>query len=93
MTEEDGTAEHRASATVLDDLPPSAKLVALILERQGPLTQDGIAEATRLNGSTTVHALDALKDAGLVDAEFAEGGDDRYAYRLSEAARGVMASD
>lgn len=51
------------------DLPPSAKLVFKVLEFEARLTQQEIAEQTRLSTRTTRHALSKLKDAELVDEE------------------------
>ncbi len=51
------------------DLPPSAKLVFKILEIEAGLTQQEIAERTRLSTRTTRHALAMLKDDELVEEE------------------------
>lgn len=48
------------------DLPPSAKLVWLILKEDGPLTQAQINEKTRLPTRTTRHALERLEEGNLI---------------------------
>lgn len=50
----------------LDDLPPSAKLVALALLTRGRMTQQQLAEETLLSPRTTRHALTKLEDADVV---------------------------
>ncbi|MFB6113856.1 MAG: MarR family transcriptional regulator [Halodesulfurarchaeum sp.] len=51
----------------LEDLPPSAKLVFKVLEYDGPLTQKGIVEESKLSARTVRYALDRLEDCDLVD--------------------------
>lgn len=50
----------------LSDLPPSAKLVYLIVRVNGRCTAAEIADASRLPYRTTSYALDRLTDAGIV---------------------------
>ncbi|MCU4718257.1 helix-turn-helix domain-containing protein [Halapricum hydrolyticum] len=52
------------------ELPPSAKLVAKVLEYNGQLTQSQLAEETLLPGRTVRYALNRLEDIGVVDARF-----------------------
>lgn len=48
---------------VLEDLPPSGKLVGLALAgADGELTQKQIIQATKLSGRTVRDALDRLED-------------------------------
>jgi DNA-binding MarR family transcriptional regulator len=54
---------------VLDDLPPSAKFVHFVLERESELTQSELAERTRLSVRTVHNAVAELKDTGLVEEE------------------------
>jgi DNA-binding MarR family transcriptional regulator len=61
------TPDQRADRLL--DLPPSAKLVFLVLEAESPLTQSQIAERTRLPKRTARHALAELEDAGVVAEE------------------------
>jgi DNA-binding MarR family transcriptional regulator len=56
------------SASALESLPPSAKLVYKTLEYEGPLTQSQIAEESLLPQRTVRHALGKLEDAGAVEA-------------------------
>lgn len=52
------------------DLPPSAKLVAKVLEYNDRLTQSQLAEKTMLPPRTVRYALTRLEEAGVVDARF-----------------------
>lgn len=54
------------TCTDLYDLPPSAKLVAKILEYEGDSTQSKLAESTLLPARTVRSALTELEDNGLV---------------------------
>jgi DNA-binding MarR family transcriptional regulator len=57
-----------SSASVLRDLPPSAKLVAKTLEYEGKLTQSELAGETLLPRRTVRHALKRLEENGFVDS-------------------------
>ena len=52
------------------DLPPSAKLVAKVLEYNGQLTQSGIAEETMLPPRTVRYALTRLEEVDAVESRF-----------------------
>ncbi|MFB6078297.1 MAG: MarR family transcriptional regulator [Halarchaeum sp.] len=52
------------------DLPPSAKLVAKVLEYNGTLTQSEIAEETLLPARTVRYALTRLEDEDVVNSRF-----------------------
>ena len=52
------------------DLPPSAKLVAKVLDYNDTLTQSELAEETLLPARTVRYALSRLEDEGVVDARF-----------------------
>jgi DNA-binding MarR family transcriptional regulator len=52
------------------ELPPSAKLVAKVLEYNDTLTQSQIAEESLLPDRTVRYALNRLDDEGLVDSRF-----------------------
>ncbi|MFC6862261.1 MarR family transcriptional regulator [Halomicroarcula sp. GCM10025817] len=54
----------------LRELPPSAKLVAKVLEDEAPLSQGQLAEASLLPDRTVRYALNRLQDAGLVDSRY-----------------------
>ena len=57
----------------LRELPPSAKLVAKVLETDSPLSQGELAHESLLPDRTVRYALNRLSDAGLIDS--------RYSYR------------
>ncbi|WP_253738085.1 helix-turn-helix domain-containing protein [Halohasta salina] len=63
----DDTADRWADVR---DLPPSAKLVAKVLEYNDTLTQSELAEETLLPPRTVRYALSRLEDAGVVDSRF-----------------------
>ncbi|WP_135827318.1 MarR family transcriptional regulator [Halorussus halobius] len=72
------------------DLPPSAKLVYLVLKEAGPLTQQDVIERTLLPDRTARGALDELVDAGVVEKRPYLGGDARqsvYTVRSRESRR------
>jgi DNA-binding MarR family transcriptional regulator len=54
----------------LRDLPPSAKLVAKVLETDAPLSQGDLAEESLLPDRTVRYALNRLGDAGLVASRY-----------------------
>ena len=54
----------------LRDLPPSAKLVAKVLEADSPLSQGQLAEESLLPDRTVRYALNRLEDVGLVGSRY-----------------------
>ncbi len=60
-------AEYR---TRLRELPPSAKLVAKVLETDSPLSQGQLAEESLLPDRTVRYALNRLEDVGLVGSRY-----------------------
>ncbi|MCD2198528.1 ArsR family transcriptional regulator [Halobacterium sp. KA-4] len=54
----------------LRELPPSAKLVAKVLEIDAPLSQGQLAEESLLPDRTVRYALNRLDDAGLVGSRY-----------------------
>jgi DNA-binding MarR family transcriptional regulator len=52
------------------DLPPSAKLVAKVLEYNDRLTQSELAEETLLPARTVRYALNRLEEQNVVDSRF-----------------------
>ncbi|RQH03222.1 MarR family transcriptional regulator [Natrarchaeobius oligotrophus] len=54
----------------LRDLPPSAKLVAKVLETDAPLSQGQLAEESLLPDRTVRYALNRLEDVGLVGSRY-----------------------
>jgi DNA-binding transcriptional ArsR family regulator len=54
----------------LRELPPSAKLVATVLEADSPLSQGDLAEKSLLPDRTVRYALSRLGEVGLVDSRY-----------------------
>jgi len=54
----------------LRDLPPSAKLVAKVLEGDAPLSQGRLAEESLLPDRTVRYALNRLGEVDLVDSRY-----------------------
>ena len=54
----------------LRELPPSAKLIAKVLETDEPLSQGQLAEESLLPDRTVRYALNRLEDADLVDSRY-----------------------
>lgn len=54
----------------LRELPPSAKLVAKVLESEDPLSQGQLAEESLLPDRTVRYALNRLNEADLVDSRY-----------------------
>ena len=54
----------------LRDLPPSAKLVAKVLESDSPLSQGQLAEESLLPDRTVRYALNRLEDVDLVNSRY-----------------------
>jgi len=68
-TEETSLTDDDVVETIRE-LPPSAKLVAKVLEYDGTLTQTELAEETLLPPRTVRYALNRLEDRDLVDSRF-----------------------
>ncbi|MCO8244055.1 MULTISPECIES: helix-turn-helix domain-containing protein [unclassified Haladaptatus] len=58
------------STATIRDLPPSAKLVAKVLEYNETMTQSELADETLLPPRTVRYALTRLEDEDLVDSRF-----------------------
>lgn len=54
----------------LRELPPSAKLVATVLDDRAPLSQGNLAEASLLPERTVRYALNRLEEAELIDSRY-----------------------
>ena len=54
----------------LRELPPSAKLVAKVLESDSPLSQGQLAEESLLPDRTVRYALNRLEEVGLVGSRY-----------------------
>ncbi len=83
-TSETATAESpQAGWDAVSDLPPSAKLVAKVLEYDGGQTQSQIAEETLLPARTVRYALTRLEDADVVDSRFSFNDARKRIYTLT----------
>ncbi|WP_418281255.1 MarR family transcriptional regulator [Halorubrum sp. DTA98] len=65
------------------DLPPSAKLVAKVLDYNDTLTQSELAEETLLPPRTVRYALSRLEEEDVVDARFSFADARKRIYSLS----------
>ena len=65
------------------DLPPSAKLVAKVLEYNDTLTQSQLADETMLPPRTVRYALSRLEDAGVVTSRFSFADARKRIYTLT----------
>lgn len=54
----------------LRELPPSAKLVAKVLETESPLSQGQLADESLLPDRTVRYALNRLEEVGLVQSRY-----------------------
>lgn len=68
----------------LRDLPPSAKLVAKVLEYNGTLSQSDIAEETLLPARTVRYAIGRLEDRGVVTSRHSFSDARKRLYSLAE---------
>lgn len=69
------------------ELPPSAKLVAKVLEYNETLTQSQLAEETLLPPRTVRYALNRLEDASVVDSRFSFSDARKRLYTLAIESR------
>ena len=67
----------------VQELPPSAKLVAKVLEYDGALTQSQLAEETLLPARTVRYALGRLEDVGVVESRFSFNDARKRVYTLT----------
>lgn len=65
------------------ELPPSAKLVAKILEYNGTMTQQEIAEETLLPARTVRYALNRLEEERVVESRFSFADARKRLYTLA----------
>ena len=64
------TEEEDTGWDAVADLPPSAKLVAKVLEGASPLSQGQLAEESLLPDRTVRYALNRLEEEDLVDSRY-----------------------
>ena len=65
------------------DLPPSAKLVAKVLEYNGTMTQSQLADETLLPPRTVRYALNRLEEVGVVESRFSVADARKRIYSLT----------
>ena len=71
-------------AELLADAPPSAKLVFTVLEHDGPLTQQELADETMLPRRTVRYALSRLDEADVVEAQISFRDARKSVYSLTD---------
>jgi DNA-binding MarR family transcriptional regulator len=67
----------------LRELPPSAKLVATVLEGEAPLSQGQLAEESLLPDRTVRYALNRLEESDLVGSRYSFNDARKQVYYLS----------
>ena len=72
-----------AGLEAIQELPPSAKLVAKVLEYNGTLTQSQLAEETMLPPRTVRYALTRLEEVEVVESRFSFSDARKRLYSLS----------
>ncbi|WP_336037091.1 MarR family transcriptional regulator [Halobacterium yunchengense] len=77
------TALDGDTVEALEDLPPSAKLVAKVLEYNDSLTQSELAEETLLPARTVRYALTRLEEQGVVQSRFSFSDARKRIYTLA----------
>jgi DNA-binding GntR family transcriptional regulator len=68
----------------LRELPPSAKLVAKVLETDSPLSQGQLADESLLPDRTVRYALNRLEDVGLVGSRYSFRDARKQVYYLED---------
>lgn len=68
----------------LRELPPSAKLVAKVLETNAPLSQGQLADESRLPDRTVRYALNRLEEQNLVTSRYSFHDARKQVYALAE---------
>ncbi|MXR19657.1 MarR family transcriptional regulator [Halobacterium bonnevillei] len=77
------TALDGDTVEALEDLPPSAKLVAKVLEYNDTLTQSELAEETLLPARTVRYALTRLEEHEVVESRFSFSDARKRIYTLA----------
>jgi len=77
------TEENDTGWEAVADLPPSAKLVAKVLEYNGSLTQSQLAEETLLPPRTVRYALTRLEEVDVVGSRFSFSDARKRIYTLA----------
>lgn len=73
----------RSVSDSIKELPPSAKLVFKVLEWEGPLTQQQLAEESMLAERTVRYALDRLDEIDMIHEEIYFADARQQLYELS----------
>ena len=68
----------------LRDLPPSAKLVARVLQSDEPLSQGQLVDESLLPDRTVRYALNRLEESNLVDSRYSIADARKQVYYLVE---------
>jgi DNA-binding MarR family transcriptional regulator len=68
----------------LRELPPSAKLVAKVLEIESPLSQGDLAEESLLPDRTVRYALNRLSEENLVESRYSFEDARKQVYYLAD---------
>lgn len=68
----------------LQELPPSAKLVAKVLDTDAPLSQGQLAEESLLPDRTVRYALNRLEESELVDSRYSFKDARKQVYYLTK---------
>lgn len=86
-----GTEESPEAASIDDEavrsLPPSSKLVLMVLREEGPLTQRQLTQRTRLAQRTVRGAASRLVDLGIIEERPYFPDARQTAYRLAALGR------
>ena len=85
-TAESETAEILSEAEFrerLRELPPSAKLIAKVLQMESPLSQGQLAEESLLPDRTVRYALNRLEESGLVSSRYSFKDARKQVYSLN----------
>ena len=77
------TAIDADTVEALEDLPPSAKLVAKVLEYNDTLSQGELAEETLLPDRTVRYALTRLEEHDVVESRFSFSDARKRLYTLT----------
>lgn len=86
-TSEAVTTDSEGDWEAVRELPPSAKLVAKVLEYNDTLTQSQLAEETLLPARTVRYALSRLEEEGVVESRFSFSDARKRLYTLSIESR------
>jgi len=85
MSTQEGVSTEEAGDrwAAVRDLPPSAKLVAKVLDYNDTLTQSELADETLLPPRTVRYALNRLEDVDVVDSRFSFSDARKRIYSLN----------